>query len=57
MGIEYKELSMDDVMHFGKHEGKTVEEVAEKDPHYLKWCISKDVIGVDVEVSDALESK
>ena len=31
-------------LHFGKHRGETVVAVAQKDPEYLKWCLSENVI-------------
>lgn len=30
---------LDDELSFGKYKGKTVEEVLEEDPHYLKWAM------------------
>ncbi len=30
--------------HFGKHHGETVAEVAAKDPGYLYWCLSENVV-------------
>jgi len=29
---------------FGRHRGETVVEVAQKDPGYLKWCLSENII-------------
>jgi len=26
---------------FGKHEGRTVEEVCELEPHYISWCLEE----------------
>jgi hypothetical protein len=31
-------LDVDDVIMFGKNKGKTVGEIAESTPNYLRWC-------------------
>jgi hypothetical protein len=33
-----KPLDVDDVIMFGKNKGKTVGEIAESTPNYLRWC-------------------
>ena len=33
------EYDLDDELSFGKYKGKTVEEVLEDDPTYLRWCL------------------
>jgi hypothetical protein len=39
-----KVMNLDDVLNFGKHNGKTVEEVLKIDPQYLDWADDKDII-------------
>jgi len=34
----YKPLDVDDIITFGKNKGKTVGEIANTAPHYLRWC-------------------
>lgn len=34
-------------LHFGKHKGKTVEEVLEVDPTYIAWAVDNNIIQVD----------
>lgn len=37
-GMDWK---MDSVLGFGKHQGKTIEEVIQEDKSYIKWMIEK----------------
>jgi len=41
--------------YFGRHRGETVAEVASKDPNYLKWCLSENVIK-NTRLKNALEA-
>ncbi len=40
--------------YFGKHKGFTVTEVSIKDPSYLRWCLSKNIIR-NSRLRDAVE--
>ncbi len=40
--------------HFGKYSGQTVVEVTSKDPGYLRWCLSNDIIR-NTRLKDAVE--
>lgn len=40
--------------HFGSYRGLSVVEVASKDPGYLKWCLSKNIIR-NARLRDAVE--
>lgn len=39
---------------FGKHRGLSVIEVAAKDPGYLQWCLSNDILR-ECRLKDAVE--
>ncbi len=45
---------MEDELGFGKHKGKTVAEVLDEDPSYIKWAIENNVTAFDDEVLDEL---
>lgn len=48
---------LDSVMGFGKYKDETVEEVLEKDPTYLRWCLENiPRFTVDNALLDAIES-
>lgn len=43
---------------FGKHKGKTVEEVCDDDPSYVEWCIDNvDDFELDNEAYDYYEDE
>lgn len=35
----FRILNLEEKIRFGKHKGKTIEEIALKEPYYLSWCI------------------
>jgi hypothetical protein len=43
----------DHVFTFGKHKGKTVNEVAEEEPSYIVWLVEENVCEVDEEIYEA----
>jgi len=40
-------LGLDDVLWFGKHKDKTVNEVINEAPGYLIWCINSGIFELD----------
>ncbi len=32
-------LNLKSKLNFGKHKGKTIDEVLEEDPTYIRWCL------------------
>jgi hypothetical protein len=43
-----------DVFYFGKHRGKTVDQVLDEDPRWLEWAVLKDVITLSPKLEDDL---
>ncbi|MEO6595760.1 MAG: hypothetical protein ABIP94_13495 [Planctomycetota bacterium] len=39
---------------FGKYRGLTVGDIASRDPHYLRWCLSE-MLRLDIDVRRAME--
>lgn len=52
MGIT--RLDMDSRFDWGKHRGKTVAEVVQLDPDYIRWLRDKVMVVFDKTVQDAL---
>lgn len=49
-------LTLDSVLAFGKHQGKTVAFVSETDPMYLEWCLNNiDGFELDEEADQRLD--
>jgi hypothetical protein len=44
-------------INFGKYKGKTVHEVLEENPQYIKWCIENTNTYPSIEVIDFLKNK
>lgn len=49
--------SLDMVMHFGKHKGKTIREIMDKDMAWIKWALAqkKPVIVFTKEAKEQIE--
>ena len=37
--IKQNELSLTFKLNFGKHKGKTIDEILHEDPTYIRWCL------------------
>ena len=52
------DLDLDHKLTFGKHKGKTIEDVLEDDPRYLRWCMENiDDFELDRAVEHLLHEK
>jgi hypothetical protein len=52
-----KVYQLDQSITFGKYSYKTMREIADSDPNWLKWAINNSVIKVTDEVKDYLNEK
>ena len=41
MATKIKTYNLTDKLPFGKHKGKTIHQILQKDPNYLLWCVEK----------------
>lgn len=48
-------LGYDSILQFGKHKGKSVEEVLDIDPDYIKWIKDKGIHKCRPEINQALK--
>jgi hypothetical protein len=49
-------LDLDQILWFGKHQGRTIEDVLDDDPRYLMWaCENVDGFELDTAVMHELE--
>lgn len=37
--IKQNQLSLSYKLNFGKHKGKTINEILEEEPTYIRWCV------------------
>lgn len=47
-------LGLQAVLDFGKHQGKTVEDVLESEPTYIDWAVSQRIFVLDEEADEML---
>jgi hypothetical protein len=52
---ETPNVSGEFVMKFGKHIGRTLEEIAETEPSYILWLAEEKVLKIDPEFLDAVQ--
>lgn len=50
-----QELSLDDILPFGKHKGLTVEEIIKEYPDYMEWLTDEAGVELDEVASNVLE--
>lgn len=50
-----KHYELTDKLTFGKHKGKTIEEVLLNDSRYLGWLLNNDIITVSKELKQEIE--
>ena len=48
-------ICMHDILEFGKHAGKCVEDVVENNPEYIRWLLENTDIEFDYEVEIAVD--
>lgn len=53
MTIRQTITNYDDVMMFGKYQGKTVDRIAEHEPGYIVWLVENKVVECDEEIYEA----
>lgn len=46
--------SLDDKLNFGKHSGKTIDDVLWDDPSYLEFCVKNNIIQLSPEIEKQL---
>ena len=51
------ELTLEDVLDFGAHRGKQVEDLIEDHPDYISWLIEEGVVGFDNEACELITKK
>jgi len=54
---EDMEMGLDDVLDFGRYQGKQIEDVIEDHPDWIVWAIDRDVISFDDEVLELITKK
>lgn len=57
MGYHNRPLRLSDIMPFGKHDGKQIEDLIYDEPGYMAWVVNEEVINLDPEVIKILEER
>ena len=55
--VQYPALGFDDVMPFGKYQGKTIEWILDNDYSYLKWATSEANVTLTNDAWDDLQTE
>lgn len=53
---DYKPLSLDDNMPYGKYKGQTLREIISKDKDYMEWIIEQHSLNVTDDVNEYIDS-
>ncbi len=51
------ELGLEDILTFGKHKDKQLEDVIEDDPSYISYLVMYGVVGFDEETCELISKK
>jgi len=55
--IRNREMTLEDMFTFGKHNRSQLEDVIGDDPDYIRWLIENDVVQFDEEALELISKK